>query len=111
MGLVPRATLCLNPARFQRSGRWPPPFSTLGSVALTLGVEKPPLVVLSTARLSQVLHCLSVSKASAHPRVLGAGVAAGVAAGWGRTAVRSMSPAGRDAKAAAGARPPAIWGK
>lgn len=88
------------------------PSPPLGRVALTLGVQKGPSVVLSTARLSPVFHCLSISKAPAHPRVLGAGVAAaGVVAGWGRTAVRSMSPAGRGTKAAAGARPLPLWAR
>lgn len=68
----------------------PPP------TALTL-VWRKARRLLSTACLS-LLHCLSISKAPAHPRVLGAGVAAGVAAGWGRAAVRSMSPAGRGRK-------------
>lgn len=69
----------------------PPP------TALTL-VWRKARRLLSTACRSLVLHCLSISKAPAHPRVLGAGVAAGVAAGWGRAAVRSMSPAGRGRK-------------
>lgn len=97
MGLAPRATLA------------PPPFSTAGMCGAHPRCGERPIGCSEHSLSVTGVPLLVNQQGSRPPQGARSRGDVRVAAGWGRTAVRSMSPAGRGTKAAAGARPLPLW--